>query len=427
MFKNVPSLEFMTLQNDNFYNDLCKAIDFIRKDPDFKTQTLHESKLELIIFKRLGISCEFSIERYPYANAYVLLPPVDSDHVFVKPFTRFHNQQYGELISYFDKRNDRIGIIDTKGVRVGGVFSTIPVPLVLSHGLFNHRFSTPEIVSTILHELGHAYTYFYYLHHTAMGSFVSLSTAALAMGAKSDAEKVTIIEKGLRIMGLDGVAIRDLTSQTKDQLEQTLQTLYINKTVSYLRSETGFGIYELRACEQLADWFASKFSADTALHLTTALVKMRRYHHVIAGDSFGSGKYAVTAAAATVQFVSNKLQSGTNLITNVLLYDDNIRIYDKPSERARLLRQSIIDSVKDESLPPVVRDRLVKSADAISSVIKESEKYDNTPGWLSKFIRTKLVAGYRNNLSATKLQKNIEELMYNEAYIHAAKLRGLSK
>ncbi len=61
------------------------------------------------------------------------------------------------------------------------------------------------------------------------------------MGIK---ERTLIIEKGLRVMGIDGVGVREFLTQTPEQISTTMQSLYINQTSNQLRSETGFGMYE---------------------------------------------------------------------------------------------------------------------------------------------------------------------------------------
>ena len=54
----VPSLEFMKLQEDTFFEKLKAVVSEIRKDPKFTTKTVFESGLEKVIFDRLKMSIE---------------------------------------------------------------------------------------------------------------------------------------------------------------------------------------------------------------------------------------------------------------------------------------------------------------------------------------------------------------------------------
>lgn len=428
MLNRVPSFEFIALQDERFFNELKTAIKTIRRDPKYGTKTVVESNIETLIQKRFGFNVIFEIEKAPWPNAYAINPPIDSNHIFSRTIRPYSNQAAGEVIMLFDKRDNRIGNVDTEEVRVSGVYSNIPVKIGITHGLLHEIFTDEEIVAVLLHELGHIYTYFYYLHVTAMGSFISLSTAAAAMGAKSDRDKISIIEKGARILGLDGVAVRELVDQNEEQLNNSLQTLYINQTKSNLRSETGYGIYELKACEQLADWFMSKFHPRAALSQATALEKMYRHDTKITVDTYyNSGIYFAKLGALTALAAGYGKKVKNNLVVNALIYNDTVDIYDKPSDRVAMLRNNVIDSLKDVKLSPATMKELIRSADSLKPIINSMKEFDETPNAFIKFIRGVVIKDYRNNLNAIKLQKNIEALMYSEAYLHAAKLRGLDK
>lgn len=426
----VHSFEYITLQNDSFFADLTAAVRAMRMN-GLTTKAVMESNIEKIIFKRLKMNVNFSVVRNPTSNAWVVLPPVDGNHVFTISRTGSGDGKYwnyiGEFVSGLESKDSRIGYVDMQKVHVGGVYSTIPISLSVCHGHFHEIFTDAEIAATILHELGHAWTYFLYLMHTSVGSFTSLYTSAKASGASSDKEKIAIIERGCRVMGIDGVPVKELAHQNQEQLNNTLQTLYINATQARYRTETGFWLYEMRTCEQIADWFSSKISSEAPLAMATGLAKSWKHENRIAYETYRSGGYAGKLAALTVGSLNMLCKSTTNVIMNVMLYDDNMRIYDKPSERVRMLRNSVIDSLKDMKLSTAEAKPLIESANSLAVVEKQCLEFDKTPTGFIKFIRERLIANYRYNRSVVELQKDIESLMYNDAYLHAARLRGIGK
>ena len=421
----VPSLEIIDYQGDNFYKQLKEAISKIRTNPELTTRVVFESGIEQLIFDRLGMRIELAVLNDPEPNAAISIPPVDKNHVFVRPFTQYGENSFGRVISYFDSDKSRIGTVDIHKVRVGGVFSQIPLNLYINTGHFNPAFTDGEIAATILHELGHGFTYFFYLLHSTLCNYISAYTASAVAGANGDKERTLIIEKGLRVMGIDGVGVREFLTQTPEQISTTMQSLYINQTSNQLRSETGFGMYELRACEQLADWFAVRFGAG--LELATGMEKL-----------YKDGKRVQLANTMRSRVMwQSALLYGAYLISFTIPFpkifsevfrDDSIRIYDRDDDRIKYMRQNLIDLIKDAKLPDAARKDLLKQIDEIKEVEKRVSK-DIGKGHSSivLFLKDKLIPNYRRNVKAVELQKNIEEMLYNEVYVQAAKFQGVSK
>ena len=425
MLLNVPSLEFMQFQNDSFFKDLTNCINVIRRDDALSTVTVFKSGIEDVIFKRLGMRVEIRLVNDPVPNASFSIPPLDKNHIFIKALTDCADNDYGKFISYFSDKKARIGLVDIDKIKVGGVFSTIPVHITIHSGHFNEVFSDEEIASTILHELGHSFSYFFYLLHSSLCSFVSAATASRVAGAKGDAERVIILENGYRIMGLDNVAIRSHLTQTPEQIDASMQTLYIDSTSNDLRSVTGYGMYEIRAAEQLADWFAAKFGA--ALPSTTCQEKLYRTSRMIAlNNTFKSRTSIFSAMIYGAIYISMTIPFPK--FFSEVFRDDTISLYDKDDDRIKLLRQNLIDTIKDVKLPDLARVDMLKQIDEIKTIENRvSRSVQREYGDIVKFLKQRLIKNYRNNSNTVELQKTIEELLYNESYVLAAKFKGASK
>ena len=108
--------------------------------------------------------------------------------------------------------------------------------------------------------------------------------------------------------------------------------------------------------------------------------------------------------------------------------DDSIRIYDRDDDRIKYMRQNLIDLIKDAKLPEAARKDLLKQIDEIKEIEKRvSKDIGKEHSSIVSFLKDKLIPNYRRNVKAVELQKNIEEMLYNEVYVQAAKFQGVSK
>lgn len=420
-----PSLEFMKLQDDDFFDKLKAIIAVIRQDSKFTTKTIFEAGLEKAIFDRLGMSIEINMRPYPTINAAIELPEIDRNHIFYRALTTSFPNDVGKAVSYFQDEKMRIGFVDVDKIKVGGIFSRIPMRVFLNQGLFHPDITDGEIATTILHELGHGFTFFYYLLHTAMCSFISNSTATQVMGAKGDNERVIIIERGARVLGLDGVSVNEMLTQTPEQIAGSLQALYINSTVSNLRSETGFGMYELRACEQLADWFAVKLGSglESATLQEKLLTNRRKYEKENTARSRLSFKTAFVYGAYVIRWAIP-----TPTILSDIFHDNTISKYDNDSARIKYMRHALIDELRDANLPDELTSKLTKQIDSIKEVEDRVAKSEDTfSKTIADFFRKRVIPNYRRNVSNVEMQKTIEEAMYNDSLVWHAKMKGALK
>ena len=145
----VPSLEFMKLQEDTFFDDLKAVVNKIRQDDKFTTKTVFESGLERVIFDRLKMSIEVVIVDRPNVNAAIELPSMDRNHIFFRALTNSFPNDVGKAISYFQDDKMRIGSVNIQTVTLGGIFQRIPLRMFLYRGLFNPRINDGEIAATI--------------------------------------------------------------------------------------------------------------------------------------------------------------------------------------------------------------------------------------------------------------------------------------
>ena len=417
----VPSLEFMQFQSDALFKEMTAAIGVIRVQGNPTTKVVFESGLENIINKRLKTQIELRVRDTPALQAYAALPDLNKTHPFMAIFgVPETDAQLGRFVANLPQMLKRVGTVNMDEGIVSGVFSEIPVTVAISSGFFNSRATDSEIAAVLLHEIGHVVTYFYYILHGTIGGFISTAIATAAVGAKGDAERRIIFEQGARVMGIDGVGVATMLQQTPAQNAELLQTLYVNETTNQLRSQTGYGVYELKCCEQLADAFAARFGAGLAL--ASGLHYLENIH----SQSRGRVTYVASMACATVQKIISPLTSGKIPETNpllLLLTGQEINPYDTFPNRIKLIKQHLIEGLKVKGLDPEDRKKFIKDAEEIDKILKTVEYQ---PTFFDR-IRSVVFPRSKRKIAVQDLQKTIEDMMYNETFIHAAKLQGATK
>lgn len=417
----VPSLEFMEFQNDSFFKDLTNAFTFIRKDDKLTTKTVFDSNIENIINDRLKSNIEFSIENTVIVNAYAFLPEIDKNHPFFVGWAKWTEPTLGKLLATLDDAA-KIGTVDVHGAKLSGVFSKLPVRVKLTSGLIkNKNITDASLAGILLHELGHIFTYFYYLLNATIGGFITTAIATAAAGAKGDKERVVIFEKGNRILGIDNLDTGSLLSQTTEQNTRTLQTLYINETVNQLRTLTGYSVYEQKCCEQLADAFASRFGASRDLALGLYQMHKGQSTTMNRGLYYALTAFSAVASAAT----SIAVPGGIILVGLGLLVSDDLTdgIYDNLKDRMKYIRQHLVQGLKDDSLDNAAKKKYIDDIDAVSVLVS---KVYYSPDFF-QIVRRCLLPSVRKKYKAHEIQKTIEELLYNESYVAAAKFQGATK
>lgn len=417
----VPSLEFMEFQNDSLFKELSSAIHYIRSQGQPTTKVVFESGLETIINQRLRTKIEIRVRDTPALLAYAALPDLNKTHPFMAIFNVPETDaQLGRFVANIDQVLKRTGTVNIESGYVSGVFSEIPVTVAISSGFFNSRASDGEIAAVLLHEVGHVFTYFYYILHGTIGGFISTAIAMAAVGASGDSERKVIFEKGARAMGIDNVGVTTLLHQTPAQNAEVFKSLYVNETMNRLRTQTGYGLYEIKCCEQLADTFATRFGAGLAL--ASGLFYLEKIHQ----QPRNKAMYVASMACATVQRLLSPLTSATIPDTNPLLLlitGDEVNPYDSFPDRIKFIKQQMIEGLKIKGLDEADRKKFINDAEDIDKILKSVE-YQPT---FFKRIRTILFPRSKRKLTAHELQKTIEDMMYNETFIQAAKLKGATK
>ena len=412
---NLFSMEVMALQHDDFGLKLTHIVERLRLDGTYSTKAIKESGLKELIFDRLKMNVDVHIVESPSINAAIIPPSLNSSHPFDQYFSGFHVADMGRLVAELGDRGHRIGKVDFDKVVLSGVLTKIPHPTYLTSGLLRSKLTDREVAAILLHELGHGMTYMYFLLNVTIASVITNAVVNAAFNKDGDREREVIFERGARILGLDNVQATGFRGQTKDQAKAALQALYIDHDITWLRSETGCNLYEAKSCEQLADQMVAKFGFGA--DLATALDKM--FGNTRSGVF--SNMVKIAAEAAIWLSVVGIVVMPVFLLT--VDPGDLISPYDNPKDRIKYIRKHLIQELKNiDVVPKETQKKLLSDIDKIEKIAERHGPDES----IMQYLQRRFLMPVREVKRLQDQQKDIEDLLYNDAFVAYAKFKQLT-
>lgn len=412
-----PSLENMQQQKPDFFNDLILIFERSkRKDLNDREAEL---KVTECIKKYTGMTVPTTFARVdPWINAWIETAPMDQAHIFWDEFY----QQYDEFTGMMKKpMNGAKGYIDTVNGRVDGIFADYINKLTLTGGAL--RQLTPEqVAAVVLHEVGHAYTFIYYLGHVAISNLVITQAVRKALKVSDVTQRTKIIKQAgdyLDVNPYEYVAEGDVGLGPEFSNELKAETLMLNAYRNRHKSSTGTDIYDVRSCEQLADQFAVRHGAGYAL--AQALDKLEGRDG--AGPRSRAGVWfsrlicafgIIFAGIATFGILPLLFLLGTVGIAQTKEYDDT-------AYRIRLIKQNMIDRLKTLTMDPEERKSMIRQIEKAER-LEKNNKEDNA---VSRGIAYALSKARGREMDTEKMQKYLEDMVFSRLYVSHAKLELL--
>ncbi len=403
--KTFYGIEALMYQGENFLSALATGIRKLKEKGKFDTTSVKEANLSEIAKRFTGMYITIQISED--FNAYMYMPPVDNAHPF-------HNNYLvnvplfstaGEMI--LKGKGDPVAEINYKDAKVGGVYSDVPVNIFIGKEFFKSHFSAEEVAAIILHEVGHAFTYFYYLGRMFFANFLISSYAQEIVGTRDVDRRKILIKAAERRLGTELYnpnALAEQPSLDKNKME----TLFINAHRYALANTTGTDIYDFRACEQLADYFATMHGAGP--HLISGLNK---FYEMAESDCILP--YPIYLIGEFFKLILLPVTLPITLLT-MLVYNPSIKAYDDPAARAKYIELQMRGTLKDRKLDPAMRKSIL---DAIEAAGKESSRIKDHKG-LDHLLWTVLSPTYRRGVKQEQSQKILEGILFNDLYQKAA-------
>lgn len=431
----IASLEAIDFQRKkSFFTQLTGIVGDLREDGEDGSEENIE-RIKKLLMDDMGIYVkDVALEYMGGPNAYMTLSTLSKHLPILNDFRR----GYVEQVSNSSRKSRRnrfgtsslYGTVDLENSRVTGDFSKFPFTMGLSFEmLLDKRFKAEEIAAIILHEIGHAFTFFEYLSQSVRRSVILANSSEEFFETKDKDKRIQILDLTRKELG-----IKDDSFETLLELQDTHQdrrafiTIIEAKAMEAIRHETGDTIYGKRSAEQLADQFAARHGATR--DLVTGLDRMfklggevqRRSMPVYIGMEVSKVLLLISSgAAATVlpaAIATYALFSALIIIASQFPSDD----YDRAKERLTKLRQQLIEKSKIRGLSKDEVQSIVEDADFIEELLN---KYNDNKTFVEYFFLAVSAPWRGKKRKVLEMQKELEALSSNELYLSSIKLQNI--
>jgi len=274
-------------------------------------------------------------------------------------------------------------------------------------------YTSDETAAIILHEVGHAFTFMEFVSRMMTTNQAIAGLSRFLDGSVTQEKRIVLFARAADELHLD--------SQKKEALKkckypEQISVILLDQAISKSISELGSNIYDFTTCEYLADQFAARQGASSAL--VSALDKL----FVSFGPDYTKVNIGTTIILVYVALASIAVPIiGIIFIAILLTAQLPVDSYDKPETRFLRLKQQVIEQLKNDDIDNEKRSALIEDIDKIDNLIKNMD-YKRNPLWLGRILEF-VKPGYRPTDKYEKLQSELEKFANNDSFVHAAKLK----
>ena len=412
-------LEAVAYQSGRLFIDLTTAMGILRKADTLDTKSIAAAEIPEIVRLHTNMRIGFDVKPTLSTGAYIRLPEIDRNHPFIANAWRGGDMSDDVGVALIRVLGGKMqGSVDTLNCKVGGVYKDIQGDVVFGAGLVNDKsFTDAELASVLMHEIGHLFTYFEYLGTLVMTSAVIAGIAKSMYKIESYDKRLDTLKEADRILGVDTQNPERIAAAPNAKARSLLaQSVYISTMGIKSRSDTGFNIYELRSCEQLADQFVTRHGCG-GRDLASALDKM--YRKFWSRSAMSTTEYTIWECTKLIMFLAGLFIIPLPLIVFLLVFNPTRKIYDDPAARLTFIRQQMTDALKDKSLDDRRRAQILEDIAAVGVL---EANLDDKRTLLELFWTTLMPSG-RAALSQEATQKQVEALLNNELFVAASKFK----
>jgi len=426
MLDLTQSNEAIAFQDGKFFTEMTVVVNALR-DINFKAPAAEISKaLDAVNFNAVvkrftNMELYLTVRLTNNIGASVCPVSFTKNHVFNSPTGRAHEFKLETHLEAIRNRGGReFGAVDRKTGKVHGVYAETTTYVFITAGLLmSSHFTDGEIAAILLHEIGHAFTFFEYTgKYLTVNAVLAAATATALDNEPFETRTHVLVESastlGVKIPELEKLAkIKDPTIRSN-----AIQVVFMRALYEKNQSGSGTGIYDYRVCEQSADIFATRHGAGR--EIVTGLDKLLRY---------GDPAYLTTATYCAMEFV--KMLGGTLMVAATmglyapymlamfLFVKPEVKIYDSATARFTLVRQQLVEELKLTDLTVDRRRALLDDVMVVNNIV--SNMKDRRTLW--ELLQTTVVPSMRRDFKMEVLQKQLESLIANDLFVAAAKFK----
>lgn len=400
--------------------------------------TDHSPKINALFKKRFGLSTQLTFIDSPFSVAYVYPLYISNHHVLL------HKQWHGEqmpsdMLAATKKMVGRTGSVDLKSATVSGIFTEYQHFIGIDiHALVDMGCSYREVGAIILHEVGHAFTYYETANRIETGNKV-LETI-LTNFRKPDfdvKEQESLLKEAERKQVITKKDMDDLLSSDGKIIFGSKLCMAVLRNIG---AQHTMGRYDETSSEQMADNFASRmgyykelatgldkvhvsmFSPETSklIYFFYTVFLIWQTITLILGIGIVLGAVAgLLVAPAGVLFYIAFLVVLKTVVFRLQGDDKRDMTYDDLYHRYNRVKHQIVEQLKDRSIPKEVTGNCLDALDEIDEIMKRTIKMKS----VHRNIVNLLFPSARRAASEIEFQQLLEELSSNSLFIRAAELR----
>lgn len=421
--------EAINFQYDSFGKDLEELFGKLREEK-VKSDTTDQDypvakEISSLILKRLGLNVKifFNTDLGPG----MFSPKFDKNHVFKNTYgdsdweflisnTSGMNKLVNDVISF--KNKNEVNLITAK---VSGVFSELLNTLYLPLWFINNNtLSIRQVVSVVLHELGHSFTFLEYLgRQTSMNEVLQI--------VASDVFDITnnkIREFVISNLTENEDRHPDLEKELSNKNPSVRISVVLKNQFKPSMSGITKGHYDASSCEAMADNFAARFgySQDLVIANDQMFTLYPEKNQLVRASilSLEIATYGIIPfltlshpfiVFAILLIAINRVCTGGEINTDYT--------YDKLKIRYKRLREQVITGLKDKTLPKPMVEKALQDIEVIDAAISKIKPFTTFTDDILNFLLTK----NRNAIKEAEQQRILEEIASNDLFIKAAQLK----
>lgn len=430
------SLEAITYQGRSMlYFDLVAIMDNLRQQPELDQRAIDASGLADVVKRRTKMKVAFVLcagAAKDTGSFYAEPPLLDAGNPYYKLLSAITDEDSRQsALERFQRAvrlaTESVGWVDLKKGTVDGVLAQLQSTVYLSLELIrNRQFSAEELAAQILHELGHIYSFFETLVYSSATNMVVTTAIEVLAGTESKPERIKLVSRALGSFGPINAEAATLISEESEDTNQRLlflKTFEEGERQRLKQLVDRDDVYNMRSIEFMADQFAIRHGA--VVSLANAQHKMSLRNRTGYGTSqstflaFQASRYALLGV---VGFVSPPIGLVIGLVASVLVAAEvrNEDINPDPIERLARMKGDLVQLLKNTTLSPTLRKQLLQDIEVLD--VLRSQVKDN--GGLFRYVWRNILPTGRRRAQLRELQKGLEDLINNDLFTQAARLRA---
>lgn len=442
---NYLAMEVIDFQDNSFGSDLevevTKLVDKIINKIYVEDKDIvgceETNRLEKIIFNRLGIRVEFETNR---SLAAILPFYTNKHHILLQDYLKgdFALYQQEKILK---KSVDKKGYVDTAKAKIGGIFSEYVHRLQINFNVLvnNYYLTPPEVVSIMLHELGHAFYAFEYSDRIDSNNQILVDVARSIFSDKKEKNMAYVYKELSKINSkLTEKEVELLVNGNRITSGYTWYKLVIEANSPISGSQLSNKKYDETSFEQLSDNFASRFGYGRQLIISLDKLKNSElntddsYAYLVFSEITSMLSYSLITILSLLAISSGYIIAPIVVISllifrifnNVFVkngeYFKNYE-YDELKVRYKRIRHQYIEIIKNSRLNKDEYKIAIENIYTIDKIIDQTQSHS----FIFNKIANLILNVNRAADNSIKEQQLLEDLAHNDLFLKSAELKAI--